>query len=198
MKKIIALSLITIFGCTKRINSGLYGMQKGKPEKLGINGGTELMTAVSKRRIGRIKAILSWGEESQINQTTLKGWTALMNACIEGDEEIIQLLLDGGASVDIVNKDGMTAFTIACSHGHISAAQLLLNSGANINHFNKNRWTALMSACKENNEEVVSFLLENGSNITLVNNNYQTARDLATKKSIRKMLKRRKKELEAR
>ncbi|HVK02836.1 MAG TPA: ankyrin repeat domain-containing protein [Armatimonadaceae bacterium] len=57
-------------------------------------------------------------------------WTPLMHASARGHEDLIALLLAGGADVHFRDRDANTALTLACREGHWSIAALLLDRGA--------------------------------------------------------------------
>ncbi|XP_072172114.1 ankyrin repeat and BTB/POZ domain-containing protein 2-like [Diadema setosum] len=80
-----------------------------------------------------------------INTISEQGMTALMLACVRGDEAMVQLLLDNGAKPDIPVPSSSqkypcvhptirhwTALSFAVAHRHTSVAQLLLDVGANV------------------------------------------------------------------
>lgn len=54
-------------------------------------------------------------------------------AAANGQEHIVRLLLEHGATVDKTNTAGWTPLLHAVCHGHSSIAALLLQNGANIN-----------------------------------------------------------------
>jgi len=56
--------------------------------------------------------------------------TPLYVAALRGSVPILQLLLDGGASIDSPAKDGWTALAIASKEGHLPAVRCLLDRGA--------------------------------------------------------------------
>uniref|UniRef100_A0A1I8I451 ANK_REP_REGION domain-containing protein n=1 Tax=Macrostomum lignano TaxID=282301 RepID=A0A1I8I451_9PLAT len=62
------------------------------------------------------------------------GATALMLAADSGHHELIDKLLDLGASVRAQDHQGRTALTRACEAGHIRTAKLLKDRGANADH----------------------------------------------------------------
>ena len=51
------------------------------------------------------------------------GWTALMAACFNGRADVAKRLLDAGANVRTVDKDGWTAILYAVDSSSHSAAQ---------------------------------------------------------------------------
>jgi ankyrin repeat protein len=62
-----------------------------------------------------------------------KGNTALMIAIINGNIEIVKLLVKKGSDLNLADKFGMTAFMIATWYGHIEIIQFILEHGADIN-----------------------------------------------------------------
>jgi ankyrin repeat protein len=68
------------------------------------------------------------------NLTRSNGWTLLMNAAWKGHVNIVQLLLDRGASVDSDPPLGeQSALWVAACCGRAKSVRLLLEYGANIN-----------------------------------------------------------------
>ena len=72
----------------------------------------------------------------------------------------IQLLLDHGASVDLINKAGDTALTLAAAHGKLDAVKFLLDRGANTHAKNEAGDTALSIATEIGYSEIRQLLLE--------------------------------------
>jgi ankyrin repeat protein len=54
-----------------------------------------------------------------------------MGAAEDGHLEAVELLLDKGAAINAVNKDGMTALGMAEKHGRADVARYLKLLGAN-------------------------------------------------------------------
>ena len=61
---------------------------------------------------------------------TLK-FTDLMAASLNGHTEVVELLADNGAELDLKNDDGATALIFASRHGNAEIVKLLLEKGAN-------------------------------------------------------------------
>jgi ankyrin repeat protein len=61
----------------------------------------------------------------------LYGRTALMIAAIEGDLDVVRLLVEAGSDLNIVDVEGSTALTLARSYGNLDVAALLEEAGAN-------------------------------------------------------------------
>lgn len=124
-----------------------------------------------------------------INIKNNDGYTILYLACRENNDDIVKLLIESNANVDISHDiDGDTPLIIACSEGYVKIveyllqAMLLLSSSpiittvtsltllqssilssaykASINHLNKNGWTPLIYACYYGHYNVVKLLID--------------------------------------
>ncbi|GBG26226.1 Ankyrin repeat and KH domain-containing protein 1 [Hondaea fermentalgiana] len=101
-----------------------------------------------------------------------KGLNALMLACAAGQLEIVQLLLQYGANMDVqVGGDddetkaveGYTALMLACRLGEDEIAGLLLESGANVDLQGRDGNTALMFSCLFGQINLTRFQLQFGT-----------------------------------
>ena len=101
------------------------------------------------------------------NMVDLRYPSALMIACENGHSEEVQLLLDGGAEVDLQCDDGNTALVIACKNGHCEEVQLLLDRGAKVDLQCDDGNTALLIACKNGHCEIVELLLGKGAAVNM-------------------------------
>lgn len=55
------------------------------------------------------------------------GQTALMLAVSHGRLDMVKMLLEAGADVNIQDEDGSTALMCACEHGHTDIVKILLS-----------------------------------------------------------------------
>jgi ankyrin repeat protein len=119
--------------------------------------------------------------------------TALILACQNNHSEIIKLLVDNGAEVNVKNKGGFTPFM---SSDDIEIRKFLLEKGAEINAQNFSGMTALMFSAvgtsklkkymsKEEKEELAEkvkmckLLIENGADTKIKNDRGETALSIA-------------------
>ena len=61
-----------------------------------------------------------------MNQRNRGSWTPLMYASYIGHDNIVNLLLDAGAKVELRNNKGATALMLTCSCGNESVAYFLV------------------------------------------------------------------------
>ena len=56
--------------------------------------------------------------------------TPLMRAALKGGPEVVELLADGGAQLDLLGSDGRTALWLAAFENHPAVVRLLVGRGA--------------------------------------------------------------------
>jgi ankyrin repeat protein len=95
-------------------------------------GGTALIPAAHHGHVETVKILLATAiDKDHVN--TL-GWTALLEAVILGDGgrtyiEIVRLLVEAGADVNIADRDGVTPLVHAKRHGYSEIARILESRG---------------------------------------------------------------------
>lgn len=125
---------------------------------------TALGVAVVAKQYKIVRFLLAVGAD--VNKKVLKTLdaTALILAAGAGDEEMLKILLDAHALVDLQTKEGNTALMIAVQKGHKRAVELLLARGADVNSVNeKNGLTPLIMAASLGHLAIVKLLLNAGA-----------------------------------
>lgn len=127
--------------------------------KLAINHDTEglaalLITAIKARRIFVIRFLLEHGAGLDLDVNGLPLHVAVQG----GDYELVRLLLEKGANIEIVDKDGRTALMFAVKSGQSQVVKLLLDAGANIDTTDVNGLSALRMAKANYSEDIVELL----------------------------------------
>jgi uncharacterized protein len=96
-------------------------------------GGTALIPACHRGHVEAVKLLLA----TDINKDHVNnlGWTALMEAVVLGDggarhTEIVRLLVDAGADVNIPDRDGLTPLFHARQRGYHGIVDTLQAAGA--------------------------------------------------------------------
>ncbi len=93
-------------------------------------------------------------------------WTALHLAANKGHKDIVKLLLDANAKVDIQCDENVTPLLAAAQEGqenHIEIVKLLIDHKADVNLKTTDGCTALHNAAYKGNKKIISLLLENNA-----------------------------------
>ncbi|CAJ1079283.1 LOW QUALITY PROTEIN: protein TANC1 [Xyrichtys novacula] len=80
--------------------------------------------------------------------------------CHLGHLEIASLLLEFGASVDVVSENGMSSLCYSAAAGHLSLVMMLCKRGAMVDHVDKSGQCALVHAALRGHPEIIQYLLE--------------------------------------
>jgi ankyrin repeat protein len=110
-----------------------------------INSAPPLIRAVIYKQIWIVHVLLSKGADADAKD--LSDWTPLIYAAREGQTEMIDLLLQNGASIDMkIESSGMTALMFAVCEDRSDSVRLLLEKGATLDETDNNGKTALTRA----------------------------------------------------
>lgn len=97
-------------------------------------GGVALIPACERGHVEVVQELLTT-TDIDVNHINNLGWTALMEAIILSDggkthQEIVQLLIDHGADVNIPDHDGVTPLQHAQERGYQEMVEMLVKAGA--------------------------------------------------------------------
>uniref|UniRef100_A0A1X7TEX4 Ion transport domain-containing protein n=1 Tax=Amphimedon queenslandica TaxID=400682 RepID=A0A1X7TEX4_AMPQE len=96
-------------------------------------------------------------------------------ACIQGYTEVVKLLLEYKADVNVTDENELTPLCNASIPGHTEIVKLLLEHGvANVDHTDKDNDTPLGMACVKGSTQVVELLLKHGANVNHINKQIRT------------------------
>ena len=91
-----------------------------------------------------------------------QGWTALATACIDGQKDVVQLLLDHSERIDpnARNNHGITALMYACFYGRKDIVQVFLDNSKRIDLNARDNYgrTALMIASQKGHQDIVQLI----------------------------------------
>jgi ankyrin repeat protein len=118
------------------------------------------------------------------NSNNRNGQMPLMFATSIGRADMVEILINNGAEVNITDNEGMTALMYAVKNGHLAIAKSLLDQGANVNIKNNNGQTALDLVDKENGEDnwFLKTLLKHEAN----RNTKETSKEIVSVKLVPK------------
>jgi ankyrin repeat protein len=145
-------------------------------------GITLLNHAVSCGELGITYALLEDGADIDASDSATEyRWTPLHYAAANGQEEIIELLLQREVKVDSIDERGATPLHYAAAYANPFVIRKLLEGGANIEAVDKYRQTPLFYAIYKGTLAEVRFLLQKNANVNACDNDRLTPLHSAAK-----------------
>jgi hypothetical protein len=127
-------------------------------------------------KTGDIETLQKMIECIDINENN--GRTSLLGyACSNGKEDIVKMLLEKGADVNL--EIGRPAIIGAAIGGNSNILEIIINKGADVNSRDERGMTALMCAARGNRTQIVKILLANGADASLKDIEGRTASEWA-------------------
>ncbi|XP_037318825.2 caskin-2-like isoform X3 [Pungitius pungitius] len=133
---------------------------------------------LSKVKCNKTK-LLGSAKRLNINYQDPDGFSALHHAALTGTTELLCLLLEAQATVDIKDINGMRPLHYAAWQGKADSVLLLLRAGASVNSTSNDGQMPLHLAAQYGHYEVSEMLLQHQSNPCLMNKGKKTPLDLA-------------------
>jgi serine/threonine-protein phosphatase 6 regulatory ankyrin repeat subunit B len=94
------------------------------------------------------------------------GRTPLWLSASLPDENLVRLLIDRGAKVDVNDiQQGRSPLHMASQHGYVANIEMLLDYGANIEDTTSDGKNPLMKAVEEGHTAAIRLLFKSGANI---------------------------------
>lgn len=154
----IILSLVLLFGvsCAYRVERFVGAV---KDEQSG-----DILEAVRHADLARISSLLD-SSPHLVNLKDSAGYSPLHWACVDGDQEVIKLLLQKGAEVNAQSNEGYTPLHNAARRGNRLIVALLISNGASVNARSRNGTTPLKIAADAGYGEAASLLRHYGGQI---------------------------------
>ncbi len=131
-------------------------------------------------RSDRLVELFDAGEAS-VDDLAPDGFGLLHLACMYGHRETVKMLLDRGASREMVSKHKMKVRPIhsAAAGRKLDIVRRLLDRGADVNATQVAGWRLIHHAAQQGNREFVDLLIEHGAEVNVTNDRGQTPADIA-------------------
>jgi ankyrin repeat protein len=161
------------FDDVKEVNKQLAN---GMDPNLTDDQGMPLLVLAAREKSDKVAAVLVANPKTNIEITDKAGENAMMLAALNGDMDMVQLLISKDAEV---NKKGWAPLHYAAANGHDDIVKLLLDHSAYVDAGSPNGTTPLMMAARGGHVSTVKLLLDNGADLTVKNQIGLNALDFA-------------------
>uniref|UniRef100_A0AAR2JNX4 CASK interacting protein 2 n=1 Tax=Pygocentrus nattereri TaxID=42514 RepID=A0AAR2JNX4_PYGNA len=135
----------------------------------------KLLTKIKANR----NKLLGSTKKLNVNYQDADGFSALHHAALTGTTDLLSLLLEAQAMVDIKDSNGMRPLHYAAWQGKADSVLMLLRAGASVNGASQDGQIPLHLAAQYGHYEVSEMLLQHQSNPCMVNKAKKTPLDLA-------------------
>jgi len=136
-----------------------------------LNG--RMVCFIQEGDLAKVKESLQIGANpnATYNGQTVLGWAALL-----GHQDIVECLVEKGATIDAKDVEGRTPLMLAAEGGHCAIIEYLINHGANVNNQDSDGNTVLMHAVAgmvDDNKKLktIRFLIEHCNADAAIANN---------------------------
>ena len=136
-----------------------------------------LHRAIENNDINMVRQLLNRYDVNTRRNTDIRE-TPLTLASSLYRNEIIQVLINAGADLNMEDNDGLTplmsSFIDDGFYNHVETIELLLDNNANVNYQNRNGETALHIASQLDRTEIIRILVDRGANVNIRDRNGNT------------------------
>ncbi len=107
----------------------------------------------------KVSRLLLLSGASPDGASVLEEETLVHKFAARGNLEMVQLLIEFGANVNLADNQGMTCLMKASQNGHLAIVALLVKSGADLTCTDSKGSTCLVYAAKSGHSELLQYLL---------------------------------------
>jgi uncharacterized protein len=122
----------------------------------------QLIDAVKSGDLAAVRTVLA---QVDVNAGQDDGTTPLHWAVHLDRAQVVDLLIDAGAKVDVANRHGITPLAIACSNGNAGIIERLLKAGVQAISAFRTGETPLMVAARSGHTDAAKVLLAHGADV---------------------------------
>jgi ankyrin repeat protein len=127
-----------------------------------LTGCTSIHTAARQGNLKEVRRQLAWGVNVNKSHLFTRD-TPLIEAAANGHMEVVKLLIENGADVNLKGEAWYGPLHAAAAKGHLEVVKILLENGADVNIFHHNK--PLHNAAMNGHIEVARILLAHGADI---------------------------------
>lgn len=106
-----------------------------------------------------------YAPSADINRAGSTGLTPLLFAARDGEDDILDFLVQRGADVNKANDEGMTPLGTAVAEGRTSTVLLLIKRGADVNKPGVGGTTPLLAAVFQRQTRIAELLVKHGADV---------------------------------
>jgi hypothetical protein len=152
-------------------------------------GNTALHLAVIAQNLDGVNALVNTNLKYDIDALNNHGYSALHSAILTDAPEMVELLKQKGANINVVNEYGSTALHSAATNQNLDEIKRLLDAGIDPNIQKTDGNTALHIAATKNLKEVVDALATNkDTDVNILNRSDATPLSIAMSRGFTKMV----------
>jgi ankyrin repeat protein len=141
-------------------------LAKGMDPNMTDKDGMPLLVLAAREKSDKVAAALIANPNTDLEQLDKAGENAMMLAALNGDIELVKLMIGKDAEV---NKKGWAPLHYAAANGHDDVVQLLIDHSAYLDAESPNGTTPLMMAARGDHLTTVKVLLDAGADVNLKN-----------------------------
>ena len=136
-------------------------------EDLEMKNVTPFYVATAMGYLSVVAHLIKNGAEINCSTNLNIGETALISACKTGNLDMVQFLIESGASIDLAKKGNVSPLMVACENEHADVVKLLVEYGADFHSFYDVREYSAAYYCVTNkSSDVIDFLLKQNPEIS--------------------------------
>ncbi|XP_042891876.1 ankyrin repeat and protein kinase domain-containing protein 1-like [Penaeus japonicus] len=137
---------------------------------------SQLLVAIQNNDVPRVHKLFQEGVDTDTRFSINSQQRPALCLCVENNaQDMVQLFVELGVSINQGDSQGLTALHIACSHTYIHLAGLLIKARANVNARTHQNHTPLHLAAMRGSSELVQLLLSHRANVDSLDDDSRTA-----------------------
>lgn len=156
------LALLAMAALFLSLSTSAQGQTQARPARV-IH--RSLLTAAEAGDLDRVKTLIQEGHQVNQLELYLNPHTPLILAIQNDHIQVIEVLIEKGADVNLPSISGVAPLHFAVWRGNIEACRRLVEAGADIRKNTRTGWTPLHYAARHGRLEIISYLLEAGCDI---------------------------------